>query len=189
MFDVKWWHDSAVMNPPFTLADDMVNHLIDCNVQLICAFQRTQYMEGAKRYDAVFKDNPPAHILLFTERVSMEIEGQARLVSSGMMAFSWYIWVAGYSGPTQLHWLTAKPHFENDRRLVGTGIEVRDLLSWDKDKMFYRFECEGCGHIHIDERVKGQKGDWEPVCSRCCTPLPSRLSNNRSKFDTKWRIV
>jgi len=181
--------DCVPINPPFTFADEMLLHLIDNKIPLICLLQRTQYMEGKARYEAVYKDHKPSAIFHFVNRLSMEIEDNAKLVPCGMMTFSWLIWEADFKGDTRVFWIADEPNYENDRRSVSDGIEVRDLLEWDRAFMYYKLTCEGCGCTHIRSRKKGLKGEWGDVCTECCTVLPTRTKQNKSKFDGLHKIA
>jgi hypothetical protein len=187
---------AAVLNPPFTLADSMVLHLInEARFPIVCVLQRTQYMEGKQRYNALFKDHPETAVFHFINRVSMEIEGRARTVQSGMMTFSWFVWTDKSLGfldsETRLFRIEDEPYFENDRRLVYASgkqvLEVRDLLDLDPKKMYFKVDCPSCKNTFLWSRKKGVK--QSVTCPKCKGLAVSLESVGSSKFNTSCRIA
>ena len=189
--------EAVIMNPPFTLADEMVLKALSMpSVRLVCCLQRTQYMEGQKRFDRLFKDHPESEIFHFISRVSMEQEGRARLISSGMMTFSWFVWrkVDGnwIKGPARLYRLQEKPYFDYDRRLVAyyndNEIEVKSLPVLKQIHGYlYRCECQHC-RFPLAAR-KARETDLNCIqCREFVRPYPAD-KRERAKFDQERRIA
>ena len=62
--------DYIVMNPPFSLTVPFVNHALDIAKKGVLMFNRLQFIESQKRYDMIFKENPPAAIYQYVDRVN-----------------------------------------------------------------------------------------------------------------------
>jgi hypothetical protein len=61
----------TITNPPFTLADRFVERALETS-RIGCAIiVRSAFLEGIGRYEQLFRDNSPALVLQFCERVAM----------------------------------------------------------------------------------------------------------------------
>jgi len=186
----------VITNPPFTHADQFVLRALEDGARLVAILQRTQYMEGDQRYEALFRDHPETAIFHFVNRVSLEKEGLARLTASGMMTFSWFIWMAKplWEG-TRIFRLTQKADFTHDMRLAGympDGEEllVKDLLRYDRDGyMLFRIACPKC-RWPIVMKPKRQKGSMSgcPECLHAFDIERPIESKAKTKFDGLWRV-
>ncbi len=66
-------------------------------------FGRIQLLEGLKRYDELYKDNPPKKVYVFSGRCSCLKDGKK--VKAGLMCFAWFVFERGFKGPTTLDWI------------------------------------------------------------------------------------
>jgi hypothetical protein len=94
-------------NPPFKLVEQFVAHAIDL-CPLVIMLLRVAFIEAgsgptkkAALRRRVLDENPPARIHVFRRRLPMmHRQGwQGRKANSGM-AFAWFVWDRGHTGPT-----------------------------------------------------------------------------------------
>lgn len=84
--------DWTVTNPPFRLAAEFVLQalaLSDVGAAMLC---RTQFSESVGRYNTIFRDQRPAFVWQFVERLPM-VKGQVDPKASTATAYSWYVWL------------------------------------------------------------------------------------------------
>jgi len=66
---------------------------------------RLGWLEGIERRD-LFLNSPIARVLVFSNRIPMNRNGEAQQKGAGgMIAFAWYVWDHAHKGPPTLHWL------------------------------------------------------------------------------------
>ena len=65
---VNW----TITNPPFVKAEEFVRRALMTSTDGVAILARTSFLEGAKRWAALFSDRPPALVLQFCERVVMQ---------------------------------------------------------------------------------------------------------------------
>lgn len=94
---------NIVTNPPFSLLNEFIVKGLELNFGKLCLFARLQALESIDR-GKIFKDNPPARIHVFSERITTyrtDYEGKGK----GMMAFAWFCWDRGFAGKTTVDWI------------------------------------------------------------------------------------
>lgn len=97
--------DWTISNPPFTLAEDFIKKALGLSAVGVAMILRSAILEGKGRYERLFKDTPPTHVLQFVERVPM-VEGEVDPEASSATAYVWLVWVKEDMGQqTQLHWI------------------------------------------------------------------------------------
>ncbi len=95
---------NIVTNPPFNLANALILHWKPLFRRKMCLLLRTAFLEGARRYDTIFSDFPPARMYVFSERVTMYPDG-VTTGASGTTSYSWFVWDKKYSGETIVRWI------------------------------------------------------------------------------------
>lgn len=97
--------DWIITNPPYKLATEFcltaIQHQPLYGVAMFC---RLTFVEGMARHDRLYSDFPPSHVLIFTERVNLN-KGSLRRNISTPVGSAWYVWLTGYTGPTNLLWI------------------------------------------------------------------------------------
>ena len=97
---------SIVTNPPFKLADEFVLHAIKLEVEKIAIFQRTAWLEGARRYDTLWGPYRPARIWQFCKRQTLwRGDDPNPKQKGGTIAFAWFVWERSHSGAPLIGWL------------------------------------------------------------------------------------
>ena len=96
--------DWVITNPPFPLAAEFAERGLAEARRGVALLVRTSWLEGGARYRQLFSRRPPSRVAVFSERVPMH---QGRWVPDGTTAtsYSWVIWDAVHSGPTELTWI------------------------------------------------------------------------------------
>lgn len=83
---------AIVCNPPYRLADAFVLRALALARHKVAMFLRLQYLEGAARYDAIYRDRRPHRVYVFKHRVGMDKGGVGKRYKDGMMSHAWFIW-------------------------------------------------------------------------------------------------
>ena len=97
--------DCIVTNPPYRLAEEFIKHAIDLNVDKHAWLLRLSFLEGQKRFERLFRKDPPARVHVFSQRLTIWRGDEEPRPHSGTTAYAWYVWERGYTGSTQLGWL------------------------------------------------------------------------------------
>lgn len=98
--------DYIVMNPPFSLTIPFVNHALDIAQKGVLMFNRLQFIESQKRYDYIFKDNPPTAIYQYVDRVNCAKSGNFDVKQSSTQAYAWFYWdKQNQNKETKLYWI------------------------------------------------------------------------------------
>ena len=90
-FTVTGNYDNIVTNPPFNIAEDILEHALKITSQKVCLLLRTAFLESRRRYEKFYKNNPPAMILIFSERLSIYPKGYP-VKGGGTTSYAWFVW-------------------------------------------------------------------------------------------------
>lgn len=95
-----------ITNPPYKYATDFVSKALEIAPRYtkIAMFLKIQFLESKKRFELIFKDNPPAKIYVFVNRVNCW-EGGVPPTTSSAICYAWYIWQKGYIGQPRIDWI------------------------------------------------------------------------------------
>ena len=96
---------NILTNPPYKYATEFVEHalnLLDDGCYCIM-FLKTTFLEGQKRYDRIFKNDPPKYVSQFVKRVECGLNGHFN--GGSAVAYAWFIWKKGFKGHTQIDWI------------------------------------------------------------------------------------
>ena len=106
--------DWIITNPPFNLGVEFALRALDLANVGVAFFVRYSFLETAKRYNAIFKHNPPSKILQFSERVGFLPDRVSRKAPSAVV-YVWIIWDKTHTGPTEFEWINnTKVQLEKD---------------------------------------------------------------------------
>lgn len=86
--------DWIITNPPFNLAVDFAERALSEAGEGVALLLRTSWLEGADRYERLFRDSPPSIVAPFVERVPM-VKGRWDPDASTATAYAWFVWVKG----------------------------------------------------------------------------------------------
>jgi hypothetical protein len=94
--------DWTITNPPFRLAEQFIERMAASSRQGYAVIVRAAFLEGQGRFERLFSQNPPSHVLQFTERVVMH-KGRLAPEGSTATAYAWLVWMG--DSHTRLHWI------------------------------------------------------------------------------------
>lgn len=116
--------DWVATNPPFNLAVEFAERALTEARIGVALLLRTSWMEGAERYQRLFRDRPPRIIAQYCERVPM-VAGRWDPAAASATSYAWFVWhQAHFRKETKLVWIApgAKArHWRDD-----------DLKRWSK---------------------------------------------------------
>jgi len=97
--------DWIITNPPFKTAEEFALRALDLASDGVAFLVRSVWLEGSGRYERLFRDNPPAIIAQFCERVPM-VKGRWDPKASTATSYAWVVWLKGVqSGGTVFMWI------------------------------------------------------------------------------------
>ena len=85
-------------------------------LRTFCFFDRAKYgylfsvapffhvLESMRRYDQLFRDNPPIRVHVFQKRLTIW-RGDETRAGNGTVAYAWFVWEKGFSGNPEIFWV------------------------------------------------------------------------------------
>jgi hypothetical protein len=83
--------DYIIMNPPYSVIQPFVMKSLGIANKGVLILGRLQFLEGSKRYESIFKENPPTDIYVYVDRIDCYKNGDFNQ-SFGQQAYAWYYW-------------------------------------------------------------------------------------------------
>lgn len=96
--------DWIITNPPFIRAADFIERGLLLARVGVAVLVRTSFLEGVRRYERLFRDNPPNAIWQYVERVPM-VQGRYDPVASTATSYCWLLWKKSMSRREPLQWI------------------------------------------------------------------------------------
>ena len=96
--------DWVITNPPFIHAPSFIERGLLLAGVGVAMLVRTSFLEGIRRYNTLFKDNPPNAIWQYVERVPM-VEGRYDPDATTATSYCWVIWKKTMSRREPLQWI------------------------------------------------------------------------------------
>lgn len=97
-----------VTNPPYGLSTEIACKALDIIKpgRKVAMFLRLLFLEGTKRYEKLFKENPPKTIYVFSNR---QVSDKNDDFSKGSaVAYAWFVWEKGYKGDPIIKWIKSE---------------------------------------------------------------------------------
>lgn len=100
------YQGDIVTNPPYKFASKFVEKAIETVADgcKVCMFLKLTFLEGKAR-KKLFSKYPPRRVWVCSERFKRGKNGDFSGEASAV-AYCWIVWEKGYTGTTELHWLT-----------------------------------------------------------------------------------
>lgn len=99
--NVAW----IITNPPFKHAGEFIKEARRHARRGVAMLVRTSALEGAKRYNEIYKINPPSTVAQFVERVPM-VKGRIDKGASTATSYCWLVWdMLNKPTQTELVWI------------------------------------------------------------------------------------
>lgn len=96
--------DYVIMNPPFGVIEPFTIRALEIAQKGLLMLGRLQFLEGVKRYDSIFKDNPPTDVWVYIDRIACCKNGDFSEKPNSAQAYAWFYWdKSNTSGETKLH--------------------------------------------------------------------------------------
>lgn len=97
---------NIICNPPFRTSLEFAKKALTL-ANKVAFIQRLAWLEGQKR-SAFMESSPLARIHVFRNRICMPPGEKKDLpAKGGFIAYAWFIWEHGHTGPATVHWITA----------------------------------------------------------------------------------
>ena len=97
--------DIVIMNPPYSTIEPFLIRALEIAQDKLIVLCRTQVLEGAGRYEKIFKDNPPTEIYQYIDRIQCW-KGGKKPTGSSAQAYCWLVWDKKVSAATpKLYWI------------------------------------------------------------------------------------
>ena len=99
------WDGDIVTNPPYKLAKEFVEHAIEIvsTGNKVCMFLKLTFLEGKAR-KSLFEKYPPKIVYVSSSRLKCAKNGNFEEKDGTAVAYAWYVWEKGYTGPTIIKW-------------------------------------------------------------------------------------
>lgn len=96
-----------VTNPPYKLATEFVTKALDTVTvgNKVCYFLKIQFLEGARRYEELYKHNELKHVFVYSKRISTAKNGEFEKYKTTAMCHAWFVWEKGYKGKPTIDWI------------------------------------------------------------------------------------
>lgn len=110
-------HDFVITNPPYKLANQFTQRVLDEATKGVGMLLRTIWMESVTRHDTLFGVRPPTTVAVFSRRMQA---AHGKLVRGGgaMMSHSWFWWDKtrpARPGDTRLIWIPPDAQLKLDK--------------------------------------------------------------------------
>lgn len=102
------WDGDIITNPPYGLSTEFAVKALEVVKpgHKVAMFLRTLFLEGTKRYEKLFKENPPKVIYVFTNR---QVSDKNDDFSKGSaVSYSWFVWEKGNTNPPIIKWISSE---------------------------------------------------------------------------------
>lgn len=98
-----------ITNPPYGLSTDFAVKALEVIKpgHKVAMFLRTLFLEGTKRYDRLFKDNPPKIVYVFSNRQVSDKNDDFNKGSA--VSYSWFVWEKGSKSEPIIKWINSNP--------------------------------------------------------------------------------
>lgn len=73
--------------------------------EYLFSLAKIQFLEGKKRYENIFKENPPKYIMPFVERINC-YKNNINTGAVSAMCYAWYVFEKGFNENPEIIWIT-----------------------------------------------------------------------------------
>lgn len=95
----------VISNPPFGIAVEFTTRALALVDGKVAILQRTSWLEGERRYQALFAKGHLMRMWQFRSRISMPPGDSGSEPKGGSVSFAWFVFSAAHSGPWSGGWL------------------------------------------------------------------------------------
>lgn len=106
-----------ITNPPFKFATEFALKSLELTNRKVALVCRIQFLESQRRYDEIFKEQPPKNILIFVKRLNC-YRNNSKPINSSAICYCWIIWDKKYNGDPKIKWIDNRVDDYNQQKLV-----------------------------------------------------------------------
>lgn len=100
----KKFDGDIITNPPYKIATQFILKALELSNRKVAMLFKINFVESIKRYEGIFKDNPPKKIMVFVKRINCYRNDDRNLGSSAVV-YAWFVWDKEYTGKTVFEWI------------------------------------------------------------------------------------
>ena len=98
--------DYVILNPPFSVIIPFVQRSLEIAEKGVLMLGRLKFVESQKRYEEIFKENPPTHIYAYVDRIACYKNGDFSIKPNSIEAYAWFYWDKNdKSKETKFNWI------------------------------------------------------------------------------------
>ena len=101
--------DYIIMNPPYSVIEPFVMHSLGIANKGVLMLGRLQFLEGEKRFENIFKDNPPTDVYIYVDRIACFKNGDVKQKMASAQAYAWFYFdlqeMENNNYETKIHWI------------------------------------------------------------------------------------
>lgn len=117
--------DNIICNPPFKQSAAFARKSLAMARRKVAFIQRLCWLEGQER-SRLLESSPLARVHVFRNRICMPPGEKKDLpAKGGFIAYAWFVWERGHTGPATVHWISTnqKPDYDP----AADGLRSYDL--------------------------------------------------------------
>ena len=98
-----------ITNPPYENLSTIILKCIDVCKNKVALLMPLRYLSGKSRYNEIYSTQPPKFVYVYQERICIAKGADFEKYSdagANMEIYAWYIWEKGYTGATELRWIS-----------------------------------------------------------------------------------
>jgi hypothetical protein len=103
-FETDATFSNIVSNPPYGQAEAFIHHALKLAQRDVAMLLRLPFLESQRRAE-LFRSTPLSRVLIFPWRISMPPGDMAIKAVGGKIAYAWFVWERGFTGPPVIGWL------------------------------------------------------------------------------------
>ena len=104
-FAIRRKFDNIVTNPPFNIAEEVLEHALNLARRKVALLLRSAFIESVGRWERFYRERPPSRLLVFSRRLSIYKFGSTK-VGGGTTSYAWFIWdKQDVTKQTQVKWI------------------------------------------------------------------------------------
>lgn len=94
-----------ITNPPYRYCTEFILKALDLvdEGSKVAMFLKLTTLEGAARYQKIYKNNPPVRIHVYSKRIQCSKNGE--FTGGSAVCYAWFIWEKGFKGKTEIDWI------------------------------------------------------------------------------------
>lgn len=93
-----------ITNPPYKHSTEFVLKALELTDRKVAMFFKINFLESRRRYESLFRDNPPKKVLPFVKRIQC-YRNDDRSIKGSTVCYAWFVWDKDYEGDTILEWI------------------------------------------------------------------------------------